>query len=50
MIQPLGILVLEFLLKHYEKLFDYELNLKQLMVKHKISSPEAKDPSKAAIN
>lgn len=33
-----------------ECLFSYELALKKLMVKHKISSPAAKDPNKAVIN
>ena len=33
-----------------ECLFNYELRLKQLMVKHKISSPEGNDPNKAVIN
>jgi len=33
-----------------EELFKYELKLKQLMVKHKISSPEARDPNKAVIH
>jgi len=33
-----------------ELLFTYELKLKRLMAKHKISSPESSDPTRAATN
>lgn len=33
-----------------EGLFEYELELKRLMAKHKISSPEAADPTRAVVN